>query len=161
MDNIKNGKKPISQKTRPALVNHSDVFANPLDIDPQLKNLIADKGFSIRFINYKQFVDMGGTHEAYWRPVSRKELKEWGYDMMDTHSFISGSDPDGFIRRKDLILAVRTKELNEKHKAYLRQEAQSRSNLEKRHAEELRDQVRRSGLNATVSEGYEDEEENQ
>lgn len=160
-NNIKNGKKPISQKSRPLPVTHDDVFSNPLEIDVEMKKVIESKGYSYRFINYKRFVDMGGSHEAYWTPISRKQIKEWGYDKLDTSTTILGADPDGYIRRQDLILAVRPKATNDKHKAYLRQEAASRSNLQQRHADELRELVRRSGMNAQVHEGYEDEEPNQ
>lgn len=158
---INAGKRPLSQRTRAATINPDEVFMNTLGLDPDMVKTLEAKHLAYRFINYKKFVDMGGVNEGYWVPVSRKNLKEWGYDKIGTQDFIFGSDTDGYIRRGDLVLAVRSQDLNEKHKAYLKQEANARSGrkMQKTHAEELRDLVKSSGLGGNVHEGYEDEEE--
>jgi hypothetical protein len=156
---IKGGKRPISQRTSASFVNSDDIFQNTLALDPQLLSVLESKGLSHRFINFKQFIDMGGTHKAHWSPIKRSRLKEMGYDNIDVGSFIAGGDADGYIRRGDLVLAVRPKELNDKHQAYLRQEAGRGKHIQTQHAEELKDFSRRSGLNAKVFEGYDEDSE--
>lgn len=158
MAEIRQGKRPVSQKRqRPAPINPNDIFRDPIGLDDELKATIVSKGYAYRFINYKQFVDMGGTNTHYWTPVKRSKLKEWGYDMIDGNEFTSGSDVDGYIRRGDLVLAVRPKAIQEKHKAYLAQENARVADLQGAHADELREIVRDSG--GRIHEGYEDEEE--
>lgn len=159
--NIQGGKRPVSQRTRPSTINHDDVFMNTLGLDPELTKLLAEKGFAYRFINYKRYVDMGGVHEAHWVPLTRSQLEKMGYGKISTQDFIYGSSADGYIRRGDLVLAIRTNDLNQRHVAYLKQEADARSGrkIQKAHANELRDLVKSSGLGGNVHEGYEDEDE--
>src|SRR3954465_12316777 len=97
---IKNGKKPLSMRKTAPLINSDDIFNNPLALDPEMVKTIESKGHSIRFINFKQYVNMGGQHQAHWKPVSLKTLKEWGYGTLGVDSFISGTDPDGYVRRQ-------------------------------------------------------------
>lgn len=159
MAEIRKGKVPSSRRSRPTPINSDDVFMNPLGLDTEITDCITKHGFSYRFINYKQFVDMGGSHVAHWRPVRLSQLKTWGYDTMAGQALLEGNDTDGFIRRGDLVLAIRNKEINEKHKAYLRQEASAASNSQENHANQLREFVRSSGLKAQVEEGYEHPDE--
>jgi hypothetical protein len=156
MSNIKNGKLPLSRKPGPSPVNYEDIFDNALSVDPKLIELLKAKGFSIRFINAKRYSDMGGSHPARWRPISMKELRSLGYDTMSIIDFKDGSDPDGFIRRAELVLAVRPTDLNEKHKAYLRQEAERArvKNLSKTHADEARQRFGGKGSGIQVHDGY-------
>lgn len=155
--NLKNGKRPSSQRTRPAPVAADEIFINPLGLDPELVKVIKEKGHVHRFINaiqYKRF----GHHPAHWRPISRKTLKDWGYATMDAHAFTDGSGPDDFIYRgQDLVLATRPKDINERHKQYLRQEADrvNASALMENQAEEIRARSRHDGLR--VHEGYNSE----
>lgn len=157
MATLKAGKRPSSQKSKPAPVSNDDFFVNPLGLDPELIKVIETKGHSHRFINamqYKRF----GHHAAHWRPISRKTLKDWGYDSMDAHGFTEGSSPDDFIYRgNDLVLATRPKATNDRHKAYLKQEAErvNVSNLMESQAQDIRDNSRHSGL--AVHEGYNSE----
>jgi len=149
---IKNGKVPLSRKQSMAPINSEDIFDNALGIDPALEALIKQKGFAIRYINSTRYSDMGGSHPARWVPVSMKKLREWGYDTMSVLDF--GSDPDGYIRRAELVLAIRPIELNDKHKAYLKQEADRArvKNLAKSHADKARSEY--GGRGIQVHEGY-------
>jgi hypothetical protein len=154
---IKAGKKPSSARTKPGPINADDLFINPLGLDPALVETIEKQGHVHRFINavqYKRF----GHHPAHWRPISRKQLKEWGYATMDAHDFTLGSSPDDFIYRgNDLVLATRPKDFNDRHKAYLKQEAnrQSVRNMQGIAAAEIRERSRHDGL--AVHEGYHSE----
>jgi hypothetical protein len=57
---------------------------------------------------------MGNSHDRAWRPIKQSEC-----GMID-QSLPNGSDVDGYIRRGDLVLAVRPKELGDKHRAVLK-----------------------------------------
>ncbi len=154
---IKNGQRPLSQKTRPpAIIDSDDVFSNPLSLDADMLKLIESKGFKYRWINYKNFVEMGGTHEAHWVPLPLKQLKEWGYDSINAQTFLFGSDADGYIRRKDLILGIRSNAINDKHKQYLRQEAARASMVQERTADAARELVGNT-QGIKVHEGYQDD----
>lgn len=160
---VKNGRKPV-RLNKPAPIVADDIFQNPLGVDEDLKSLLESKGFAIRFINHKQYADFGGSHPAHWKPISKKKLKELGYDTMDVHDFSNGSDVDGYIRRGDLVLAVRSKEINEKHNQYLRQEADrvSSQHTDSAQSAELSEFTQRNGLGSSArvmskEEVYEDE----
>lgn len=120
--NIKNGKLPLSQKRNQVSINAEDIFDNALAVDPALVDLLKEKGYVCRYINAKRYSDMGGSHPSRWKPVPVSKLKEWGYATISVSPDF-GSDADGYIRRAELVLAIRSIDLNEKHKAYLAQEA--------------------------------------
>lgn len=154
-----NGRKPLSQKklARPAALSLEDIFGNSLGIDPELAATLKAKGLAWRFISYPQLQKMGGTHARGWKPYKPDSGK------IDNHTFQVGADPEGFIRRGELILAVRPIELNEKHKQYLAQEAARTKGFQASKVEELREMVR-DVPGMEVHEGYEDpneEEENE
>jgi hypothetical protein len=159
MSNMNNGRKPLSAKTsaKSPLINIDDIFGNAFALDPNLEKVLRSKNVAWRFVSVSKLQQMGGYHERGWTPVTRAQLKEWGYDTIDT-SFLFGGSPDNLFRRGDSVLAVRPAELHEKHKAYLRQQAQRGREVQSRQAEELRQHVKATGLNATIHEGYGDEE---
>lgn len=149
-----NGRKPISSKPKaqPArALGLDDLFGNPLSIDPSVQEAITKMGHEARWIGYQKLVTNGGYHERGWRPVKRSECG----NMESIPTF--GVDPDGYFRRGDLVLAVRPKELCEKHRAYLREQAGRGKNIQKQHADEIRQQVKAAGIDAKITEGYEDE----
>lgn len=151
---IQNGKKPLSSKPRqqsPASLE--DIFGNTLSVDSEMAESLGKKGLEYRWISMKKYADMGNSHERAWRPVKRSEC-----GMIDQSSIINGSDPDGYIRRGDLVLAVRSKDLGDKHRAFLKVQADRQKNVQRDHANELKDFVKKSGINAKISEGYDDEE---
>jgi hypothetical protein len=155
---IKNGQKPLSEKrlAKPARLNMDDIFGNKLGLDPAITSALEAKGMDVRFINAKILQDMGGWNEMGWRPVPMKEV----CNTTDTHSFQFGIDPNGFIRRGDLVLAQRPKDMGIKHKQYLAQENE-RARIKtksKYHAEELRRLADEAGLDARIHEGYDDED---
>jgi hypothetical protein len=124
-----------------------------------MKTLIESKGMAIRFISAPKLAANAGYHARAWRALSTKQLKEWGYATIGLDNFLNGSDPDGYIRRGDLVLAVRPLEQHKMHQAYLKQEANRANRSQKKHADALRDYVKDHNLDARVHEGYEDEGE--
>ncbi len=151
---IRNGKKPLAAKaaSKAAPINMDDIFGNALGLDPNIVKALRDKGLVHRFISAPKLMSSGGYHARGWRPIKLKEIE--GYGTIDTF----GADPDGYLRRGDLVLAVRSKELNDKHKAYLAQEGARGKNIQKKQADELRQFVKGNDLGMEIIEGYEDED---
>jgi hypothetical protein len=157
---IKNGRKPLAQKAaaKPSRLNLDDIFGNTLGIDPEMAKVIEKQGLAIRFVSASKLEANAGHHNRGWRPLPQAKLKEWGYDTLNTlDSFTFGSDSSGYIRRGDLVLAVRPMELHRKHQAYLAQERQRGKGLAKKHAEEMKSLVKEAGLDMKIHEGFEDE----
>ena len=67
-----------------------------------------------------------------------------------------GPNPDGIIRRGDCLLAVRSNEYSEQHRAWLRQKTKNQSRIKEAKADELRAKVRESGTAVEVTEGYDE-----
>lgn len=118
---------------------------DPMSLDAELAKEIESKGFVGRFISVKQLERNGGRHNKGWRPYKR--------DKISTElSGIFGRDPDNYVRRGDLILAVKTQEEVNSHKAYLRQEADASSvnNSIKRQKEQLKQAIRSNGKSESM-----------
>lgn len=145
-------KKPLSQRGAPAPINLDDVFGNALGIPPEVAKEIESQGKVHRFINAKRLGDMGGYHPQGWVPYRASDTARGN---MDGQALLFGNDPNGYIRRGDCILAVRPKELNEKHKAYLKRESVRTSNVAKTAAASVREYIRANGLDMRVQEGAE------
>jgi hypothetical protein len=142
---IVNGKKPLSQKPRPTAIRADDIFGNPLSLPADLKAAADKAGLSLRYVDYQKMVQYGGYHEKGWQVLKAEHL---GCDKMELPYFNS---PDATVRRGSLVLAFRTKEINERHKAFLRQEARRYDNIQKTHAEDLRRELDEAGVGGSVS----------
>jgi hypothetical protein len=149
MSNVKGNRVPISEKAvkKEKPIEMSDVFVNDLDLDPTLVEELKRKNLVARFINATSFKKTG-NHRARWVPYQR-----------ESKSSLFGSDPEGFVRRGDLVLAVKPLEAVKQHRALLRQRAQAQStaSINQNHAKQVREMAAESGVNTIVSEGYGDE----
>jgi len=143
-------------------INPNELFQNPLTLDPEIVEVLKKNNLHCRFVNYKKLAANDGIDEHYFTPLRRSQLKEMGYAKMDTHSFLQGNDVEGYFRRGDLILCVRPVEINEKHKAYLKQENErlSTKKANRKHASAISEMLRDRGMSnehSQVTSGYEDE----
>jgi hypothetical protein len=147
---IKNGRiaRP-APKSKP--VSLDDIFGNTLSVDPAVAASIEKKGLEYRFISAAKLQANAGYHHRAWRAIKLKDIEGFSGDAF-------GSDPDGYYRRGDLVLAVRSKELGDKHRTFLKQEnARNNARLaNKKHAQEMREYVKDNNLEEgmTVHEGY-------
>lgn len=151
MSQIKQGKKPLSQRpTGPASLEE-DLFGNMLTLDPALKAELEAKGLVGRFVDAKRLADTGGFHPKGWVVYKRETSEQSNAD------FRFGLQPDGTIRRGTVILAVKKKEQVARHREFLQQKADrySQALYQKQKAQELRETV---GSAAIVHEGYEENE---
>jgi len=123
----------------------SDVF----DLPGDLKQELEEKGLVARWINAKQYEANYGQHRSGWQVYKREKNKKMG--PLD---FSGGSDPDGYVRRMDSVLAVMPKEKF----AVLRKRKQLKNAMQadvnEMQAETMREMLRRSGIEGEITEGY-------
>lgn len=156
---IIDGKKPLSTKKRSSLDSkNADAFGNKLALTAEVKKELADQGLVARFVNAKQLSEMGGYHAKGWR-VYQRPGKEKTSGTMDSGALV-GNDPNGFIRRGDAILAVKTEAEVEEHREYLRSKADRHKNFKKQKAADLREFAREHGIKTVIddSDDFDDDE---
>lgn len=143
--------KPVTSTDLTWEADYDDLLA----IDPALKAEIAAKGFEYRFIRAKKYVEDGAYHKMGYRPYKRDPVEK-----KDGHTFEFGADPEGYLRRGDLILAVKPKALVERDRAKIRARTEAYNNVVQRNkeaAEDLRRTVSDAGGTIGVSEGDDDD----
>ena len=117
-DNIIKGKVALSTKpTTSTDLSWEEGYDDFLKIDPSLKAELDAKGFGFKFIRSKKFTDDGGFNKQGYKPYKRDRV-----DKKDGSLFEFGTDPEGYTRRGDLILAVKPKSLIARDKAKIQAE---------------------------------------
>lgn len=155
-ETMKNGKMPISAKQemdelsayRDGLVLEGSV----LDVDPALKKWLDDKGFTCRWLNGSKYTKAGGFSANGWRALRIKDVPE---QIRSAGSFSFGESPEGYLVRNDLVLGIRTAEVNAAHKARLQERADRISGKDtlKKQASRLRETL---GDKAVIDDKYDE-----
>lgn len=150
---IQNGRKPLSTKPRAqAPMNMEDLFGNSLSVPDELRIELEKQNLAWRFISAPDLQKMGGYHRFGWRPYQKSQSDKMSGDVQ------FGNDPNGYIRRGELVLATRPMDIHKKHQQFLKQEADRAKLIQQTKAGEIRDLVG-SNRGIQVHEGYEDEGE--
>ncbi len=151
---VKGGRKPLSQKRKSAVINPDEIFNNTLNIPADVKAHAEKEGWELRFVDAQEMFRNGGQHKRGWMPYKRpKEL------AADDHGFKFGNDPEGVVRRTSLILAYRPVAQGDKHRAYNKQQADRMAGAFRVKEEgRLRQEARESGLPVEILSGYDDNE---
>jgi hypothetical protein len=102
-----------------------------LDIPEGVKVELDAKGLEGRWINYNQYLADGNFHKEGWVPYKPEKQDA-------SNGFFFGNNPDGIIRRKELVLAARDKEVCEAHRTHLRDKANLTKGFKKAQKAELR-----------------------
>ncbi len=145
------------------VVKSSPVVENPFEnmfgetnfnLPNDIKKDLEDKGLIGRWVNIKTLSNHGGYHPKGWAVYKRDQEKTPANNIW-------GADPDGYVRRgADLVLAVKPKSEVERHKNWLKHQADLHSvkNQKKQDREMLKAVIKEGGLQDHVSltEGYED-----
>lgn len=120
-----------------------------LAIDPVIKAEIAAKGMVFRWLNSHKLKENYGFDSRRWVPYKTETSGDSVFGFKDT---------EGFIRRGDLILGVRSNAINEAHKAKIDRKNKTLAGAQnKQAAEELRQSLKDTGVKgAKVLEGYEE-----
>lgn len=147
---VKNGRVPLAKKKTSMRKVHPDSPSLEPDItaiSKELQEELDAKGLCHRWVNQKQYVENGGFHRSGWRAY-RSEKKDSSGDI--------GTNADGYITRMGLILAVKTVEEQQAHRARLARKNRDMASVAKSKADDFKKVARQAG--ATVDEGYEDED---
>ena len=147
---LRGGRKPLTAKRPVPVLSEGDLFGNALSLDPMLKAELDAQGLEGRFVDAAKLFQMGGYHPKGWTVYKRKTAS-------GTMEFKFGNDPDGIVRRGSMILAVKSKDQAEKHRAFLRQKAELYSSVIPRQAEELRKMARDNNVDVEVDESYDED----
>jgi hypothetical protein len=152
---MSNTKQKKSIKSKPTLDFNDELFSSDITkISKELKKELQDQNLAWRFIDYKKYMDLGGYHPRGWKAYKQKRGNS---DILDTEAARYGANPDGFMRRGTLVLAVRSQELNTEHKAYLKNRASRYAvSVEKQQKNELRQRAKEARLDTRIVDGYED-----
>ncbi len=118
------------------------------DIDPKLQAKIEAEGLVARWINRSKYIDQRGDHRG-WRPYQVPKEKTESKGALD---FQYGIDPDGYVSRGDLVLAVRPVEMHEVNKRRVARKTSALLGYQTQAAKNLSEVT---GMK--VHEGYEDE----
>jgi hypothetical protein len=144
--------KPVSKKPVPKIdFNPADIYKSQLDVNSELKKELKEKNLVYRWINAKQFQQSFGFHRSGWVPYKRSSSTK-----VDS---LFGGDPEGYVRRGDLVLAVKSTEDQAKHKAGIAYKTSLYSGLNRKQAQQLAESARQAGFKTKVSEGYENQGE--
>lgn len=150
---LKDGKKPLKAKPEDASFD-SYIPMNQLDIPPKLKKEIEEAGYEYRWINAARLRHNSGFHKNFWTPY------EVDYDKLGLPTFMRGANPSPHLLRGDSVLAVRPKEIGNRHRAQLQQKAlRLKAAASNYGVEEMKQLARESGGSIKVQEGYEDNKE--
>lgn len=141
--------KPVAKKPTKSIYNPNELYASALEIPSDLQAELDEQGLVARWINAGEFQRQAGFHRSRWVPYKSQSKVKAG-----ATSLFNG-DPEGFIRRGDLILAVKSQEEADLHKARLSAKANNYKDFNKTKARELREMARSQGVDMKVFEGYE------
>jgi hypothetical protein len=152
MSSAKPGKTPISVKVD-SRYETEDVEFNLLVLDSKLKSELESKGLVHRWVNKKEYLDKGNYHNSGW--IAYLPDTDAGAGR---HDFMVGRSPEGYIQRKDLILAVKTVGAAARQKERIKAKTKTAQAFMKQEASEMRARMKDAGVKgAKVHEGYEAE----
>jgi hypothetical protein len=139
------GKKHISEKPKGQSTQSAFTPMNTLDIPPEAKREIEEAGMEARWVDSKQFADHGNVHKNHWQLYKKASAT-----VSQGVNPLTGLPPDGTIRRGTLVLAVRSKEISDGHRAELKRKAARMSGSVKNQGEELRQIARKGGISERI-----------
>lgn len=128
-------------------------FDDQLAIEPSLKKEILAKGLVFRWINGAKHKANYGYDSRRWTPYKREKT-----EGLENNSY-GFTDSEGFIRRGDLILAVRKKEIHDLSRERIRSKTRNLAGEAKKAVvEQIKAGRKEVGMDDdfTIHEGYED-----
>lgn len=131
--------------------NYDEFYSNDLALNPEIKAQLKSEGLEWRFINRLQFREKGNSHRSHWQPYQLKTAN--GQAGV-------GTDAEGMVVRGDLVLAVRPKEIADRHRQFLEAKRARYRGYNREVADEMRQRAREEGVSRAmkVHEGYDDNE---
>ena len=146
-----NNKKVKNVKKEASPFNPNELYNSALDIPNDLRSELDSNNLHGKWINAIEFKRNFGFNRSGWTPYKAEKLSKAA-----SADSLYGGDPEGYVRRGDLVLAVKTKEEAAKQKRHLKQKAGLYKNFNKLKAEEMKQSAREAGVDAKVFEGYDE-----
>lgn len=133
MSNSKQKKKVESEAL--GSMNAFDYQFNTVSLPKDLQDEMRSKGLEWRFINFHH-LKQNGYHKTFWQPYKPDKKPEFVFGGE------FGQDPNGYVIRKDLILAVKPAEEAKKMRNMLKNKTQmlTRSATSAQHAKNMKEQ---------------------
>lgn len=149
---IQEGKKPLKSKPTLAQLQQDAGFVNTLELGPELRDELKAAGLKPRFVDYIRLKANDGLHTKGWKIYKRPKR-----DTIDKQEFRIGADPNGYVRRGSMVLAVKSEKEWGAHRALLNHRASTlKGNFAKQQADELRQMAKEHGVKTKIVEGYDD-----
>ena len=129
----------FTAKEDPAFAGMTAAFdVNKLSIPAALQQELDDAGYDYRWLNEAVYRQNYNMHKSGWKP----------YHVKNKRAMPSEIDSEGILRRGDLILGVRPKDLSNQHRqkindANLRQSGKA---MQKKKTEEFKQLMKDTGL---------------
>lgn len=137
----------VSQKNPDDMVSLLRDSASLLDIPAECAKELKDKGLEGRWIDIVQYQKNHGFHSQEWQPFK--------FDCKlasSSNPFIKRDESlDGFLVRKQLVLAAKTSEQVGRQRARLKAKNMQIADPAKLKAKEMREYVKQSGLDSVVT----------
>lgn len=131
----------------------NDDEQNILSLDPELRAELEGKGLVGRWVNAKDYQANFGYHRTGWRAYKREASAPRG-----SLDFDYGTDAEGYVRRRDLILGVKTVESHARHRKTIDAKNRQLRSPAKAARKQIQDYANAQGVKSDVSEGYDDDE---
>lgn len=141
---MKKGKEPASKKFEEVNLSPSHT-PNLLTIEDSIKKHLDVEGLGYKFINDTTLRRNYGFNKEGWKPHKFPET-------------IRGTDPEGYLRRGDLVLASQPIGDVDMKRAIIKKRTEAYKHFNKEKANELRQLSRDGGLDMEVHEGYDENE---
>lgn len=152
------GRAHISQKSSSFNIDEMNELREQTEgfqLDPALKKELEDKGLAYRWINSSTYQKNFGHHRSGWRVYKRDEPGKKGGSL----DFAQGTDPEGYVRRGDMVLATKPVADQEKHRRSIARKSQIFQGINQQKADELRAMARESGTDMSILDGYDGDDE--
>lgn len=153
-ENLKNTKPAVKiQGSGSEYKLRENIFTlDHFDIDPELRRELESQNLYPRWISLQGLEQYSGRNRAGWTPYRRKT------DTNNPHDILMGKNPNGYIMKKDLVLAVKHVDDVGTHREYLKKRREEMGVLSRRKkaARQMRQSIKESHLaeKARVEEGY-------
>jgi hypothetical protein len=125
---------------------------DPFSIDPALRQELEAKNLAFRWINGHKFKQAYGFDARRWAPYKRESKPLGGSESFGY------TDPEGFIRRGDLILAAQPMAVAEARKSKVRAKTKALERQQSGAGDQLKKSFADAGIKSKVFEGYDENE---
>ena len=148
--------KTTTHSKRPAFVAKTgNIFGNNrLDVPQCYIDEAAKKNLEIRWLSSKDLRENHGAHKNHYAAYKFESNPSDG--IMSDERFAYGNDPEGIVRRGDLVLGARPIEIGDQHRAHLAEKRQMYNRFSETNSKNFADFVKETGRGAMKVEDRDD-----